>query len=215
MSTDKDYLFDLGRKHDSVRCWDKFVFTWAFCKTIYPRYFEHRRDKIKTLLELGLGNGGGVEMWEEYFPNAEIYAVDKIGTNLLENKRQIRTRLESKPRIHFRLGDQADEEFLQEVSDEVGEWDIVIDDASHIARDQIISFEKLWPRVKPGGIYFIEDIGKRHSGSYPTSAYFQGLVNHKFTFRPFKDTSARTLTDIGCITFYPLMIVIEKNYEKI
>ena len=35
---------------------------------------------------------------------------------------------------------------------------MVIDDGSHVPEHQVISFEALWPSVKPGGIYVVEDV---------------------------------------------------------
>jgi len=37
-------------------------------------------------------------------------------------------------------------------------WDIIIDDASHYPPHQIISFQNLWPKLRPGGLYVVEDI---------------------------------------------------------
>ncbi len=59
--------------------------------------------------------------------------------------------------IIFRQGDQADADFLNALSDEHGPWDAVIDDASHLSSLTIGSFEILWPRLKSGGIYAVED----------------------------------------------------------
>ncbi len=189
-------LFELGRKHKSVKCYKKFVSSWGFCETIYPKYFEHRRSSIKTLLELGVHSGGSLRMWEEYFPNAEIYGIDISDSNV---------HFADDSRIHFRLGDQADEALLERVSDEVGQWDIVIDDASHIAKDQIISFETLWPRVSAGGVYCIEDIGVRQQASLPCVTYFQDLINKKFVY------GRSPSTTISCITFCYQMIIIERT----
>jgi hypothetical protein len=39
-----------------------------------------------------------------------------------------------------------------------GNFDVVIDDGSHVPEHQLISFESLWPAVKPGGLYIVEDL---------------------------------------------------------
>ncbi len=39
-----------------------------------------------------------------------------------------------------------------------GPFDIGIDDGSHIWCHQILAFERLWPAIKRGGLYVIEDV---------------------------------------------------------
>lgn len=190
-------LFELGRKHNAVKCYDKFKYSWSFCKEIYPHHFGDRRDKINTLLEIGVHQGGSLRMWEEYFPTASIYGIDTIDS------------FKDKGRIRFRCGDQADIKFLNEVTNEVGSWDIVIDDGSHKFKHQKVTFETLWPRVSAGGIYVIEDVMERHPESIPLIDYLCDLMKKELT-KLTKDTSEETGTDIKRISFYPKLIVVEK-----
>jgi hypothetical protein len=44
------------------------------------------------------------------------------------------------------------------VSDEFGPFDIVIDDGSHVPKHVVTSFGALFPQVKDGGLYVIEDV---------------------------------------------------------
>lgn len=56
-------------------------------------------------------------------------------------------------------GDQADPVFLQKFMDETGgDFDVIIDDGGHTMGQQRTSLEYLWKIVKPGGIYFVEDL---------------------------------------------------------
>ena len=50
------------------------------------------------------------------------------------------------------------------------EFDIVIDDASHVNTHQIAAFGHFWPLVRPGGWYVIEDV----HASYWGRAYNHG-----------------------------------------
>ena len=55
------------------------------------------------------------------------------------------------------------------------DFDIIIDDGSHRADHQQISLEVLFPHLKPGGLYFIEDLndhgyGGKTSGPHATPA---------------------------------------------
>ena len=55
-------------------------------------------------------------------------------------------------------GDQSDPASLGAIADQVGEIDVVIDDGSHISDQTIAAFQVLFPVLKPGGIYVVEDI---------------------------------------------------------
>merc|ERR1712029_878213 len=44
------------------------------------------------------------------------------------------------------------------ISETGGNFDIIIDDGSHVPNHQLVSFETLWPSIKPGGMYIVEDI---------------------------------------------------------
>ncbi len=65
-----------------------------------------------------------------------------------------------------RIGSQDDPAFLRSVIDEMGSPDIILDDGSHVSDHQKISFETLWPLLKVGGLYVIEDL---HTAYFPGS----------------------------------------------
>lgn len=114
-----------------------------------PTYFSYfdkiRHDKLK-ILEVGVSRGCSLMMWQEYFDSSLIYGIDKKDTTHL-----------TKDRIKTFIGDQTDIAFLTKVNTDVGPFDIIIDDGSHINDHQIITFECLFPYLKNGGIYVIED----------------------------------------------------------
>ena len=59
----------------------------------------------------------------------------------------------------MRIGSQADPEFLAEVNEEFGPFDIILDDGSHKTHHQNISFGALFrPALKDGGCYMVEDV---------------------------------------------------------
>lgn len=121
-----------------------------------PHYMTHfrafRRQRIK-LLEIGVGGvaapdfgGHSLRMWKRYFPRAEIYSVDIYDKSALEESR-----------IRIFRGSQIDPGLWAEVFKEVGEFDLIIDDGSHVNRHVLETFRMLFPRLKSGGIYVIED----------------------------------------------------------
>ncbi len=86
--------------------------------------------------------------WRDYFPRAEIHGLD-IYTK----------RLDLGSRVHLWRGAQTDGVLLEELNEQAGPFDIVIDDGSHQQADSMQTFRILFPLMAPGGIYCIEDLG--------------------------------------------------------
>lgn len=116
---------------------------------IYSEYFEPIRNANIRLLEIGVHRGRSLKTWREYFPNGIIYGIEKDPI-----------RDYNEDRIKVFIGDQGDPDFLKEVMSNIkGQLTIIIDDGSHVGRDQILSFETLFTKLEPRcGIYSIEDI---------------------------------------------------------
>jgi hypothetical protein len=126
---------------------------------VYERIFEPVRLMPLAILELGVFDGGSLEAWEAYFPNAEIAGVDlkQPALNVSNRVRQFE-------------GDQTDTGLLSRVASEVAPngFDIIIDDCAHIGAVAKTSFWHLFDNhLKEGGIYSIEDWG---TGYWPTWA---------------------------------------------
>jgi hypothetical protein len=192
---------------------DKSSLHHDYCR-IYEKYFEPLRGKQITLLEAGFGGyehfdrgGESIRMWETYFSMANIVTFDihEKSMNLYHPKR-----------TKFYHGSQVDKDFLSRISLVNGFYDIVIDDASHVNPLTIETFEILWPYVKSGGYYVIEDLETSYwnnkefkGGEYiPTSTmnYFKRLtdsLNHGHS--SMKDW------DIDSIHFWRQIIFIVKK----
>jgi len=116
----------------------------------YEKYFEPLRNETVKLMELGVHEGWSMNMWVEYFPNGEFWGIDN-------DKEGLCPKDFNNDMIHFHLGSQDDELFLKSVCGE-NKFDIIIDDCSHISKLSIRSFDILFPYLKEGGIYVIEDL---------------------------------------------------------
>lgn len=114
----------------------------------YDSYFSNYRDKEIKLLEIGVQYGYSVKMWEEYFTKASIFAID-----IEPNCKSFET-----DRAKIAIGSQNDSVFLAQVNENWGPFDIIIDDGSHHNESMTISFETLFPLLKPGGLYVVEDL---------------------------------------------------------
>lgn len=114
---------------------------------LYPLYFEPLRAEKLKLFEIGIDKGSSMKVWKEYFNNAEI-----TGLDILDLKHM------TEDRINVVQGDQKDCALLTRTNGKYGPFDIIIDDGSHHNDDMKATFECLFPLLKPGGIYVIEDI---------------------------------------------------------
>jgi hypothetical protein len=119
----------------------------------YQTHFKKFRSKKINLLEIGVGGmknplqgGESLRMWKKYFPLAKIFSIDIYDKSALQEKN-----------IKIFQGNQVDKDFLEYVCNEIGEIDIVIDDGSHMNEHVIETFKILFPKLKDGGIYVVED----------------------------------------------------------
>ena len=116
---------------------------------IYERYFEPMRERVRNVLEFGVAAGGSLRTWEEYFPHAQIVGVD------VNPDAQQRTT--SRTRILTCSQDDA-----WQLHALATDFDIIVDDGSHINDLTVASFNIMFPRVREGGYYIIEDMGLTH-----------------------------------------------------
>lgn len=128
----------------------------------YQKHFQCLRNKKINILEIGIGGdnvpgegGASLKMWHSYFSKANIFGIDIFEKSFLDSSR-IKT---------FR-GDQVDECFLAKVVKEAGGFDIIIDDGSHVSEHMIKTFQILFPSLRDGGFYAIEDLLSSYDPRY-------------------------------------------------
>jgi len=127
---------------------------------IYADIFASSRMQPVRFLEIGILNGASVRLWSNYFEHgeAQLYFldIDKESVELCG-----RTGLDQAylARVHCYLCDQANKQQLQKFSElSGGDFDIILDDGGHTMEQQITSFDVLFPCLRSGGIYVIEDL---------------------------------------------------------
>ena len=157
MATAMTKLCDLARKWTT----DKALYYTPF----YHSLFKDRRWQVSKVLEFGIGypeimrqpasrtgagwyiTGASLFMWQEYFQNAEIYALDNRPGILINTDR-----------IKSFYCDQSDENSYAEAIRQIGTgFDFIIDDGSHVPEDQLLCAKMLVPLLAEGGIYVMED----------------------------------------------------------
>lgn len=171
-------------------------------------------------MEIGVGGyehplqgAGSLRMWKRYFRNGEIFALDIFDKSQLQE-----------PRIQIFLGSQSDEVFLESIVNQTGELDIIIDDGSHVNSNVITSFKCLFPKLKSGGIYVVEDTQTSYWPEYGGNVedmdnistmmgYFKSLVNgvnyQEFRLESYEPTYCDK--NIQSIHFYHNLVFIYKS----
>lgn len=178
----------------------------------YHRHFGRYQGTAATMVEIGVLGGGSLQMWRSYLgPQCRVIGIDI----------DPRCREHAGEGIEVFIGDQADRSFLESVADDVGPIDIVLDDGGHEAEQQITSFEVLFPRMAPDGVYACEDV---HSSYLPSFGAGSGGAAHEGSFMAYaKDlldelhawfSEGAEPTDItrstASVHVYPGMVVVER-----
>jgi hypothetical protein len=137
-------LFDIFAADTNVHKWHHYF-------DIYNKHFEAYRKKPIKMLEIGVFRGGSLRMWKDYFhPDSTIVGID-VDKSCKDHEIADKN-------VFVRIGSQADPEFLAQVNEEFGPFDIILDDGSHKTHHQNISFGALFrPALKDGGCYMVED----------------------------------------------------------
>lgn len=133
------------------------IHKWIHYFEIYDFWFKKYQNKPVTILEIGVYQGGSLNMWKDYFgKDLQIYAID-INTLCKQFE-------DEKTKIF--IGSQEDRTFLNYVKSQIPKLDIIIDDGGHTMNQQIVSFEELYDHLKEDGIYLCEDLHTSYWDSY-------------------------------------------------
>lgn len=198
--------------------WGKHFYTQH-----YKNHFLPFRNQRINLLEIGVGGyddphqgGGSLRMWKRFFSKGKIYSIDIQDKSLLQENR-----------IRIFQGSQVDVEFLDKVVGDIGELDLIIDDGSHLNEHVITTFKHLFPKLKTGGIYVIEDVQTSYWPSFfgdsvnlnnlSTSMGFFKSLTDGLNFTEFKlDDYQPTYYDKNIVSmhFYHNLIFIHKGQNN-
>ena len=210
------YLHSLALKYGTDKADQHHTYKGLSYCDIYERHFDPYRHSVRRFVEIGIKDGSSLRMWEEYFPNAEIIGID-IDPRCAKH---------SGGRIKCIIGDQNDLGFLSQLRDSMGEYDILLDDGSHITNHQINTFNILHPICAPGGMYIIEDLRNSYEeflNHHDLRAIWPGmkyndprdaLKNYRAEFNRFLEHHTKMLDfhshpSLLAIHTYPMTIVFE------
>lgn len=190
---------------------------WMHYFEIYERHLQKFKNTSVTLLEIGVKNGGSLLLWRKYFgPSAKIFGADIYEKSLKMQKNSI---YGSPERIV--IGDQGTESFWNNVREALPtkKLDILIDDGSHIPKHMKMSLNHSLKLLRPGGVYLCEDV---HGNNNPFLHHvFNNILYSKSpkistlnSFRPNLPKTTYYQQNIFTVSFYPYVVVVEKNAES-
>lgn len=105
------------------------------------------RPDVTLMLEIGVADGACMLAWRDIFPNATIVGMDIHPATLVR---------EGDKRLEFHIGNQRYQSDCERVA--AGRlFDLIIDDATHYIENTLASLYWLWPFVRPGGLYVVEE----------------------------------------------------------
>ncbi|MBS7436567.1 class I SAM-dependent methyltransferase [Pseudomonas syringae] len=124
---------------------------WDIYLNTYDRLFKNLETSAVSLLEIGIQNGGSLEIWSKLFSHFKII----VGCDINPDCAQLNYESE---KIKLLIGNINDSNIQRQLDAISNEFDIIIDDGSHTSSDIITSFFLLFPKLNTGGIYIIEDL---------------------------------------------------------
>lgn len=193
----------------------KLIHKWIHYFDIYERHFRKYVHQKMLIIEIGVFEGGSIQMWKDYFgPWAKVVGID-INPNCkkFENPEN---------NIFVEIGSQSDPDFLKSVIEKYGRPDILVDDGSHKMSDIITTFENLYSQVKDDGIYLVEDL---HTSYWPQ---YEGGLKLENTFIEYAKNKIDELNAVWTngqipmtdftkntqsICYYDSIIVFEKRVQ--
>jgi cephalosporin hydroxylase len=128
------------------------------CHSYLPLYDEllcRKRFTARNVLEVGICFGGSIELWDKYFPNAMIYAMDILPEPKLPDL------LKSENKIRMISGDAYCPAFTRKLFSGK-KFDFMIDDGPHTLQSQLNFLMMYSQWLENDGILIIEDIQDIH-----------------------------------------------------
>lgn len=132
---------------------------WRGYNKVYSKYLSEKKLQKLNILEIGVHSGYGLLSWVSYFKNSTVTGIE-IDSSWTTSHHKILMEREEYSRVKIKYFNSTNPfDWNQNISEK---FDIIIDDGSHLPLDQLRTFSIASNYLKPGGIYFIEDISSRY-----------------------------------------------------
>lgn len=158
---------------------------------VYDTYLEKYKNEKINFLEIGCLSCESLKMFNQYFTQATIFGIDDwsqttdfygnpLGTHPSDLIQEMRINY---PNIKLITCNSKNE---KEVDSKITEeFDVIIDDGDHSVSAQILTMVNFLPKLKKGGIYFIEDVSSKESADQIESVLRKCFPNRSFEYLSF------------------------------
>ena len=144
--TDKQTNHNYGDAYESLFYGSKLVDVKVTNTRTEPMHERtSKRDQVKLMMEVGVADGSSLCAWRDIFPNALCVGMDIHHSDKAHGDR-----------IEFHYGDQCNKEHCERAA--AGrQFDFIVEDATHKLPNTFLTLFWLWPFVRPGGLYVVEE----------------------------------------------------------
>jgi hypothetical protein len=166
---------------------------------VYEAHLAKLKSEPVNLLEIGVACGASLKMWSRYFPYGRITGVDI--------RPECAALCSGYPNVSIKIADATKERMF-------GDWDVIIDDGSHVAGHIVKTFLLNWPWLKSGGLYFVEDLRCTYHPGYVVRFPVEEEDRDRGAFTKLLDELMRRCDaggDVKAIHYTPQMLVVEKR----
>jgi hypothetical protein len=186
------------------------ILKWKHYFDIYERHFSQFRGTQVNVVEFGVQHGGSARMWLDYFgAGATVYGIDI----------DPRCATVASEKINIIIGDQEDKGFLRTLVDTLPKIDVLIDDGGHTMKQQINTFEVMFPAIQSRGVYLCEDLHtsywEKWGGGYKRDGtfieYSKNFIDYINAWHVDEVAVSPFTKSANSLHFYDSVLVIEKQ----
>jgi len=191
----------------------KRLHKWIHYFDIYERHLARFRGTSPVMIEIGVMGGGSLAMWKEYLgPESRIIGIDIDPA----------CKVHEDDGIEIFIGSQDDPATIDAIFTKYPKVNIVLDDGSHLMRHMISSFELMYHRLVPNGVYIVEDTHTcywdEYEGGVGRDGSFMEFVKQKLDEINAVHTRGKLpVTDFtrstDCIACYDSIIAFERRRQ--
>lgn len=164
-----------------------------------------RETASLKIAEFGVACGASIRMWAHYLPASFINGWD-VRPECADVCKDIAT-------YCCFIGDPA----KSKADGYKGHFNLIVDDASHIAEQIVATFKNCWDWTRPGGYYVIEDTSCTYNSAYTQQyrEYFDAKAfNERSNFVALLDALMKVCDQKGSVAefhYYPNLLVIKRK----
>lgn len=182
---------------------------------VYEQFFSKYRNQNLTFIEVGVQDGGSLQMWRKYFGDtARIIGID-VDEDVLTRKKE---------NVEIFIGDQEDPAFWAGFLPNIGTIDVFLDDGGHTMNQQINTLDSVWEKIAIGGVYMIEDTHTSYYNDWNNGLYrphtimeytkkIIDMVNINHWQEHPSDPKVFKFIDLASVSYYNSMIVLTKGQQ--